>query len=107
MLLHIGVGIVVVDGFKILRFHCKPSDVVIIVQFHCNFPDNILHKHRVVIGLLGDVFLIFPFEYGIDISGGRLLDELDQVLDPYELLESHLETHLAPLVMGPPFADLL
>ena len=84
MLFDVSIGVVVVNGFKVLRFDGKPDNIRVIVQLLGYISHYIFHKHRVLVGPLGHILFILPLEHGIDITRGRLFYQLNEIFYPYK-----------------------
>lgn len=102
-----GIGAVVVDALEAFRLDAVPGEIRVAVEPLRNVADHVLHEHRVFIAALRDEFLVHPFEEGIDLAARRLLDQLDQVLNPEEFPKTDLDENDRALVVGTAGADLL
>lgn len=100
-----GPSVVIVDGLVIFRLHPIPSDLWMGVGLHRDVAYEVFHKDGVVVGCLGDVFFVRPFENAIELAAGAGLRQIDQFLDPYGIGESNGESHQSPLIMGTTGAD--
>lgn len=97
--------VVIVDGLEVFGFDAVPGDVGVGAAAQGDIADEVLDKHGVVVGALGDHFFVGPLENAIDFAGGGVFDQADEVLDPYGLAEADGEGGNAPLVVGAARAD--
>lgn len=98
----------VVNAFVVDRFDPVPGDAGLALQPEGHRTDDILDKHGIGIGLIGDKLLIGAFEQGIDRRRGGGFRNVDQLLDPDELppplgIEGgpHVYADMTSLVVSP------
>jgi hypothetical protein len=105
-LFHVGISAMIVNALIIFRFHAIPGKIFIAVQLFGNISDHILDEHGIFISLFRDELFIRPFQEGIYLATGRVLDDPDYVFNPEKLLKSEFHGNHAPLIMSPFVADL-
>ena len=66
---------------------------------------EVLDEDRIVVGGLGDEFLIRTLQQAVKLGAGGGLDELDEVFDLHGLAETHGERDDAALIVGSAGAD--
>jgi len=71
-----------VDGLEIFRLHGEPCDAWERLKALTGVSDHVLHEHGAAEGALGHIFFIRALEDRIDVTGPRLLQLRDHILDP-------------------------
>jgi len=61
-----GVGAVVMDAFEVFGFDPVPLDTGVGVAFYGHSANEVFDKHGIIVGALGDMFFVGPFEEGVD-----------------------------------------
>ncbi len=61
-----GVGTVVMDAFEIFSFDPVPLEIGVGIAFYGNGANEVLDKDGIIVGSLGDMFFVGPFEEGVD-----------------------------------------
>ena len=100
------------DAFVIVAGHVEPVDGILVEQaeqLNRCIANDILDEFGVVVGTLGDTFLIGAFENRVELTGGTLLCDIDQIFEPYDLVRTRAygDANLGALVVGPVLTDLL
>ena len=81
----------VVDRFKIFRFHRESHDARVLLQFERDVAHQIFNKFRVVVGALGDELFVAALEQAIQFARGGALGDISQVADRHRLGNQHLD----------------
>ena len=61
-----GVGAVVMDAFEIFGFDPVPLDIGVGIAFYGYGANEVFDKDGIIIGPLGDMFFVGPFEERVD-----------------------------------------
>jgi hypothetical protein len=57
-----GVGAVVMDAFEVFGFDSVPLDIGVGIAFYGDGADEVFDKDGIIVGSLGDMFFVGPFE---------------------------------------------
>src|SRR5579871_1252472 len=101
------VGAVVVDRLEVLRLDHVGNDALVEVQHGGDVADHVLDELRIVVGALGDVLLVGTLEQAVELARGLSLDDLDDFLDPDEVVGMRGDRHVRALVVRAALGDLL
>src|ERR1700687_4371704 len=101
------IGRMVVNRFEILALDHIRRDAILAVEPHGYVAHDVFDEFRVVVGMLGDILFVRPLEDAVELAGGFLLRELDQLLDPDVLLQPRLDGHVRALAVRAALRDLL
>ena len=102
-----GVGGMVVDGLEVLRFHHEPVDPRVGLQPRRDVAHQVLDELRVVVGALGDVFFIGALEEAIELAGGFLFGDANDLGEVERRARRDGDRHRRALVVRAVFGDLL
>jgi len=61
-----GVGAVVMDTFEVFGFDPVPLDIGVGIAFYGDGADEVFDENGIIVGPLGDMFFVGPFEEGVD-----------------------------------------
>src|SRR5580704_16797912 len=75
----------IVNRLKILRLDDIGLDALVLVERHGDISHRVLDELRIVVGALGDVFLVRPLQYSVDLARGFALGNIDQFFQPHVL----------------------
>jgi len=81
----------VVDGFEVFRAHFPLGDTWLVHEAQRNVTHQIFDKLRVVVGALGNPFLVRPLQQAEHLAGSFLFGDPDQFLDRHRLTQTRLQ----------------
>jgi len=93
----------IVYRFEVLALHHVGGDTLIVIQPYRDVAYHVLDEFRIVVGALGDEFLVRALENAVQLARRLTLGQLDQLFDLYVGLEPRLDGHVRTLVVGATF----
>jgi len=69
-----------VDGLEVLRGHFVRGYPIFGIQARGHIAHDVFHEFGILVGALGDVLLVGALEDAIELAGGFLLGQLDELL---------------------------
>ena len=54
------------DAFEVFGFDPVPLDIGVGIAFYGHGANEVFDKHGIIVGSLGDMFFVGPFEEGVD-----------------------------------------
>ena len=54
------------DAFEVFGFDPVPLDIGVGIAFYGDGANEVFDKHGIIVGALGDMFFVGPFEEGVD-----------------------------------------
>src|SRR6185503_6130633 len=102
-----GVGAVVVDRLEVLRLDRVRLDALVEVEHRGDVAHHVLDELRVVVGALGDELLVGPLEQAVELARALLFDDVDDLLDPDEVVGARGDGDVRALVVRAALGDLL
>ena len=97
----------VVDRLEVLRFDPVRPHPVVAVELDGDVAHHVLDELRIVVGALGNVFLVRALEQAVQFAGGLRLDGLDQLLQPERPAQGDPDRDVRALVVGAVVRDAL
>ncbi len=95
----------VVDGLEVFRFHGVGADARVGIELAGHVPYHVLHELGIVVGVLGDVLLVGSLQQAVEFAGSLLFHQVDDVLDPDEVVTADGDRHVGTLIVRTPLGD--
>src|SRR2546423_1711475 len=102
-----GIRAVVVDGLEVLRLDHVSIDALVQVEHRGHVAHQVLDEFRMIVGALGHVLLVGALEQAVELARGLLLDDVDDLLDPHELVGAGGNGDVRALIVGATLGDAL
>ena len=87
------------NRFEIFRFEGVLANAFILVEFARDVPHHVFNELGIVVGTLGDVFLVRTLEQSVKFAGCLLLDDVDDFLDPDKTTGARVNGYVRALVV--------
>ncbi len=97
----------VVDGFKILRFHGVGGHALIALQRHGDIAHQVFDEFGMVVGALGDVLFVGPLEQAPEFARGRRLGDANLLVQPHFTAQRGADGDMRALVVRAVIGDFL
>src|SRR5688572_9977567 len=97
----------VVDRLEVLGLDDIGFDPLVEVEHGSYVAHHVLDELRIVVGALGDELLVRALEQAVQLARALLLDEVDDLLDPDEIVRARADGHVRALVVRAVGGDLL
>ena len=81
------------DRLEVLRLDHVGVDALVQVEHRGHVAHQVLDELGIVVGALGDELLVGPLEQAVELARALLLDDVDDLLDPHELVGARRHGH--------------